>query len=174
VAGARCLARNGGVTPRPGRQVVPVRSSCQAAAAFPAGLTLLYVEKYTGLGGRPGLEVDATGVATARQPLPLPTAPIRLFRRGNQPASPCVLKPARNPSCPDAGFDQRATKLIPAGLARTFAMSLLISVLITFVVVILVLYLVNLLPIDGRAKQIVRVVVIIIGVLSLLRYLAVF
>jgi hypothetical protein len=53
-------------------------------------------------------------------------------------------------------------------------MSLLISVLITFVVVILVLYLVNLLPIDGRAKQIVRVVVIIIGVLSLLRYLAVF
>ena len=53
-------------------------------------------------------------------------------------------------------------------------MSLLISVLITFVVVILVLYLVNLLPIDGRAKQIVRVLVIIIGVLSLLRYLAVF
>ncbi|MDQ2083289.1 Thivi_2564 family membrane protein [Xanthobacteraceae bacterium Astr-EGSB] len=53
-------------------------------------------------------------------------------------------------------------------------MSLLISVLITFVVIILVLYLVNILPIDGRAKQIVRVVVIIIGVLSLLRYLAVF
>jgi hypothetical protein len=53
-------------------------------------------------------------------------------------------------------------------------MSLLISVLITFVVVILVLYLVNLLPVDGRAKQIVRVIVIIIGVLSLLRYLAVF
>jgi hypothetical protein len=53
-------------------------------------------------------------------------------------------------------------------------MSLLISALITFVVVILVLYLVNMLPIDGRAKQIVRVVVIIIGILSLLRYLAVF
>lgn len=53
-------------------------------------------------------------------------------------------------------------------------MSLLISVLITFLVVVLVLYLVNLLPIDGRAKQIVRVIVIIIGVLSLLRYLAVF
>lgn len=53
-------------------------------------------------------------------------------------------------------------------------MSLLISILITFVVVILVLYLVNLLPLDGRAKQIVRVVVIIIGVVSLLRYLAVF
>lgn len=53
-------------------------------------------------------------------------------------------------------------------------MSLLISVLITFVVIILVLYLVNMLPIDGRARQIVRVVVIIIGVLSLLRYLSVY
>ena len=53
-------------------------------------------------------------------------------------------------------------------------MSVLISVLITFVVVILVLYLVNMLPIDGRARQIVRVVVIIIGIISLLRYLAVF
>ena len=53
-------------------------------------------------------------------------------------------------------------------------MSALISVLITFVVVLLVLYLVNLLPIDGRAKQIIRVVVIIIGVLSLLRSLAAF
>jgi hypothetical protein len=53
-------------------------------------------------------------------------------------------------------------------------MSVLISILITFVVVILVLYLVNMLPIDGRAKQIVRVVVIIIGIISLLRYLAVF
>ncbi len=53
-------------------------------------------------------------------------------------------------------------------------MSLLISILITFLVIILVLYLVNMLPIDGRAKQIARVVVIIIGVISLLRYLAVF
>jgi hypothetical protein len=53
-------------------------------------------------------------------------------------------------------------------------MSLLISVLITFVVVILVLYLINLLPIDGRAKQIVRVIVIVIGIVSLLRDLSVF
>jgi len=53
-------------------------------------------------------------------------------------------------------------------------MSFLISVLITFLVVVLVLYLVNLLPIDGRAKQIVRVIVIVIGVLSLLRYVAPF
>jgi uncharacterized membrane protein len=51
---------------------------------------------------------------------------------------------------------------------------MLISILITFLVIILVLYLINMLPLDGRAKQIVRIVVIIIGVLSLLRYLAVF
>lgn len=53
-------------------------------------------------------------------------------------------------------------------------MSTLISVLITFVVIILVLYLINMLPLDGRAKQIVRVIVIIIGILSLLKYLTVF
>jgi hypothetical protein len=53
-------------------------------------------------------------------------------------------------------------------------MSILISILITFLVVILVLYLINLLPLEGRAKQIVQAIVIIIGVLSLLRYLAVF
>jgi len=50
-------------------------------------------------------------------------------------------------------------------------MSLLISALITFVVVILILYLVNMLPIEGRAKQIIRIVVIIIGILSLVRYI---
>jgi hypothetical protein len=53
-------------------------------------------------------------------------------------------------------------------------MNVLIGALITFVVVILILYLVNMLPIDGRAKQIVRVVVIILGIISLLKYLAVF
>jgi len=53
-------------------------------------------------------------------------------------------------------------------------MSILISILVTFLVVILVLYLINMLPIDGRAKQFARVVVIIIGVLSLLKYLAVY
>ena len=52
--------------------------------------------------------------------------------------------------------------------------SILISILITFLVIILVLYLINMLPIDGRAKQIVRIVVIIIGVLSLLKYLAIY
>ena len=53
-------------------------------------------------------------------------------------------------------------------------MNMLIGVLITFLVIILVLYLVNLLPLDSRAKQIVRVIVIVIGVISLLKYLAVF
>jgi hypothetical protein len=51
---------------------------------------------------------------------------------------------------------------------------MLISILVTFVVIILILYLVNMLPLDGRAKQIVRIIVIIIGVLSLLKYIAVF
>jgi hypothetical protein len=51
---------------------------------------------------------------------------------------------------------------------------MLMGALITFVVVILILYLINLLPLDGRAKQIARVVVIILGVISLLKYIAVF
>ncbi|HEY0568954.1 MAG TPA: Thivi_2564 family membrane protein [Xanthobacteraceae bacterium] len=50
----------------------------------------------------------------------------------------------------------------------------LIGVLVTFLVIVLVLYLIGMLPIDGRAKQIARVIVIIIGVISLLRYLAIF
>jgi hypothetical protein len=37
---------------------------------------------------------------------------------------------------------------------------MLIGVLVTFLVVILVLYLINLLPLDGRAKQIARVVAV--------------
>ena len=53
-------------------------------------------------------------------------------------------------------------------------MGILINALVTFLVVILVLYLVNMLPLDGRAKQIVRIIVIIIGILSILRSLAVF
>ena len=53
-------------------------------------------------------------------------------------------------------------------------MSALIGILITVLVIFLVLYLINMLPLDGRAKQIARVVVIIIGIISLLKYLAVF
>jgi len=51
---------------------------------------------------------------------------------------------------------------------------MIVGVLVTFLVIILVLYLINLLPIDGRAKQICRVFVIILGVISLLKYIAVF
>ena len=51
---------------------------------------------------------------------------------------------------------------------------MLVGVLVTFLVIILVLYLINMLPMDGRAKQIARVVVIIIGIVSLLKYIAVF
>lgn len=54
------------------------------------------------------------------------------------------------------------------------ASSVLISILITFLVIVLVLYLIGMLPIDGRAKQIARIIVIIIGVISMLKYLAVF
>ena len=50
---------------------------------------------------------------------------------------------------------------------------MLIRALVTFLVVLLILYLINLLPLDGRAKQICRVVVIVLGVISLLRYIAV-
>jgi hypothetical protein len=58
--------------------------------------------------------------------------------------------------------------IVPGGLP------MLVSVLITFLVVILVLYLINMLPLDGRAKQICRVIVIVLGVISLLKYIAVF
>ncbi len=51
---------------------------------------------------------------------------------------------------------------------------MLIGALVTFLVVILILYLIKLLPIDGRVRQICRVVVIILGVISLLKYIAVF
>ena len=49
---------------------------------------------------------------------------------------------------------------------------MLVGALITFIVVILILYLVGMLPIDGRAKQIIRIVVIIVGIISLFRYLS--
>jgi len=51
---------------------------------------------------------------------------------------------------------------------------MLVGVLVTFLVVVLILYLINMLPLDGRARQICRVIVIILGVLSLLKYLAVY
>ena len=66
----------------------------------------------------------------------------------------------------------RASQALQAKGAHV--VSVLIGILITFLVIILVLYLINMLPLDGRAKQIARVVVIIIGIISLLKYLAVF
>jgi hypothetical protein len=60
------------------------------------------------------------------------------------------------------------------GASRSGAMNTIISILITFLIIILVLYLINLLPLDGRAKQIVRVIVIVIGVVALLKYLVIF
>lgn len=52
--------------------------------------------------------------------------------------------------------------------------SALISILITFLVVVLILWLVQRLPVDGRMRQILQIVVIVIGIISLLKYLAVF
>jgi hypothetical protein len=75
---------------------------------------------------------------------------------------------------PSAALADMSRASPAAFISGAGAMSLLISILITFVVIILVLYLINLLPLDGRAKQIAQVVVIIIGIISLLKYLAVF
>jgi len=52
-------------------------------------------------------------------------------------------------------------------------MNAITGVLITFLVIILVLYLINMLPIDGRMKQIACVIVILIGIVSLLKSLAI-
>ncbi|ESY47724.1 MULTISPECIES: Thivi_2564 family membrane protein [unclassified Mesorhizobium] len=54
------------------------------------------------------------------------------------------------------------------------ASSVLIGILITFLVIVLVLYLIQRLPLDGRTRQIAQIVVLIIGIISLLKYLAVF
>jgi hypothetical protein len=54
------------------------------------------------------------------------------------------------------------------------ASGVIIGILITFLIIVLVLYLVQRLPIDGRMRQIVQIIVIIIGIVSLLKYLAVF
>jgi hypothetical protein len=68
----------------------------------------------------------------------------------------------------------RVNEALISLLAPQGDFQMLISALVTFLVVILILYLIGLLPIDGRAKQIARVVVIILGVISLLKYIAVF
>ena len=52
--------------------------------------------------------------------------------------------------------------------------SVLIGILITFLVIVLILWLVQRLPVDARMRQILQIVVIVIGIISLLKYLAVF
>lgn len=52
--------------------------------------------------------------------------------------------------------------------------SVLISILITFLVIVLVLWLVQRLPVDARMRQIAQIIVIVIGIVALLKYLAVF
>ena len=47
-------------------------------------------------------------------------------------------------------------------------MYILVRALVTFVVVLLIIYLINMLPLRGRAKEILRVIVIILGIVSLL------
>ncbi|MBS3847766.1 hypothetical protein PSC71_18385 [Devosia sp. J2-20] len=52
--------------------------------------------------------------------------------------------------------------------------SVLVGILITFLVIVLILWLVQRLPIEARLRQILQIVVIVIGIISLLKYLAVF
>ncbi len=52
--------------------------------------------------------------------------------------------------------------------------SVLVGILITFLVVVLILWLVQRLPIEAQLRQILQIVVIVIGIISLLKYLAVF
>jgi hypothetical protein len=71
------------------------------------------------------------------------------------------------------------TTALPLGAANAslesyVGTSVLISILITFLVVVLILWLVQRLPIEGGLRQIIQIVVIVIGIIALLRYLAVF
>jgi hypothetical protein len=76
-------------------------------------------------------------------------------------------------ACAGVGIGRTASGLPPSAMPEGNS-KMLISALVTFLVVILILYLINMLPIDGRAKQIARIVVIVLGVISLLKYIAVF
>jgi hypothetical protein len=99
---------------------------------------------------------------------PKPAAP-----RPREPKwNPFVVAPCNGPDRPLALFYNRFC-IAPELGKKDRTMSALIGILITFLVIILVLYLVNMLPIEGRAKHIVRIIVIIIGILSLLKYLGV-
>lgn len=51
------------------------------------------------------------------------------------------------------------------------AASLLLNILITFLVIILIVYLVERLPLDQKIRRMVQVIVLLIGILSLFRFL---
>ena len=51
--------------------------------------------------------------------------------------------------------------------------AILTGILITLVVIILVIALINLLPVERRVKQILRVIVIVLGLASLVRFFGV-
>jgi hypothetical protein len=59
-------------------------------------------------------------------------------------------------------------------LKKSGAIQMLISLLITLFVGILVLYFISLVPLGGRGKQIARAVVIVLGIVSALKFLPVF
>lgn len=48
---------------------------------------------------------------------------------------------------------------------------MLIGLLVTILIVFLVLYLINMLPLDAQPKMICQIIVVIIAVVALLRYL---
>ena len=50
---------------------------------------------------------------------------------------------------------------------------MLIELAVTALIVVLMLYLVRLLPLDARMRQLVRAIVVILGILYLLRYLTI-
>jgi hypothetical protein len=113
----------------------------------------------------------------------LTTTPASGIAFHHRPATPGGPSRPRSLFNPQPGWRHRQ-KYVDCSCARSAApepftlahrtLSMIISILITFLVIILILYLVNMLPIDGRAKQIVRVVVIVLGIISMLKYLAVF
>tara|TARA_R110002124_G_scaffold36451_16_gene117498 strand:+ start:1091 stop:1321 length:231 start_codon:yes stop_codon:yes gene_type:complete len=69
----------------------------------------------------------------------------------------------------------RVTQSAPSALGEfKVGTSVLVGILITFLVVVLILWLVQRLPIEAQLRQILQIVVIVIGIISLLKYLAVF
>jgi hypothetical protein len=69
------------------------------------------------------------------------------------------------------GFGAAGAMIQPASMEKR---QMIVSILITFLVVVLVLWLVQRLPVDARVRQIAQIIVIVIGVVALLKYLAVF